>query len=62
MRLTQAFQPGGRNALGKPKKSRLHVGRQRGDLCGDSFVKDFDSPGHDRLYLNFEIMKRGKLL
>jgi hypothetical protein len=47
-----------RNALGKPEKSRLHVGRESGDLCGDGFVEDFNSPGHGRLYLNFEIKKR----
>jgi hypothetical protein len=46
MRFVQAFQPGGRNALGKPKKSRLHVGRQCGNLGGDGLVKDFNSPGH----------------
>jgi hypothetical protein len=42
------------------RKPRLHVGREGGDLCGDGFVEDFDSPGHGCLYLNFEIKKRGK--
>jgi hypothetical protein len=38
----------------------VHTGRESGYLCGDGFVEDFDSPGHGRLYLNFEIKKRGK--
>jgi hypothetical protein len=62
MRFAKALQPDGRNAPGKPKKSRLHVSRESGDLCGDGFVQDFDSPRHGRLYLNFEIEKRGKLM
>jgi hypothetical protein len=55
MRFAQAFQPNRRNALGKPDKSRLHIGRKGGDLCGDGFVEDFDSKGHACSYLNFEI-------
>ncbi len=60
MRFAEVFQPDRCNALGEPEKPRLHVGREGGDLCGDGFVKNFDSPGHGRLYLNFEIKKRGK--
>jgi hypothetical protein len=48
------------DALGKPQKPRLHVGRESGDLCGDGFVEDFDSPRHSGLYLNFKIKKREK--
>src|SRR5208337_769974 len=62
MRLAHAFQPGRGDALGKPKKPRLHVGRKGGDLLGDGFIEDFHSPGHGRLYLNFEIEKRLKNL
>ena len=29
--------------------------RQGSDLRGNSFVEDIDTPGHTRLYLNFEI-------
>jgi general stress protein YciG len=60
MRFAQAFQSGRCDAVCKPQKPRLHVGRKGGDLSGDSFVEDFHSPGHSRLYLNFEIEKRGK--
>jgi hypothetical protein len=60
VRLTQAFQPRLANALGKPKEPRLHIRRKGGDFCGDSFVQDFNSPTHGRLYLNFEIDGRGK--
>ena len=38
---------------GKPKKSRLHVGRKDGDLCGDGFVEDFNSPGRAFLISQF---------
>ena len=55
MRLAQAFQPNRRYALGKPQKPRLHVGRESGNLRGDGFVEDFNSPWHISLYLNFEI-------
>jgi len=30
----------------------------RAAISGDGLVEDFDSPGHDRLYLNFEIKKK----
>ncbi len=60
MWLAQAFQPRLANALGKPKEPRLHVHRKGGDFSGDSFVQDFDSPRHVRLYLNFEIEERAK--
>jgi hypothetical protein len=48
------------NALGKPKEPRLHVRRKGSDFSGDSFVQDFYSPRHVRLYLNFEIKGRGE--
>ena len=57
MRFAQAFQPNGRNALGEPKESSLHVGWEGRDLCSDSFVEDFDPPSHALLYLIFEIKK-----
>ena len=60
MWLAQAFQPGGGNALGKPQKSRLHIGRKGCDLCGDSFVEHFNLPGHICIYLNFEIWEEQK--
>jgi hypothetical protein len=55
VRLAQAFQPGLADALGKPKKPRLHVRRKSGDFGSDSVVQDFNSPSHISLYLNFEI-------
>jgi hypothetical protein len=62
MRLAQAFQPGRGNALGKPEKPRLHVGREGGDLRGDGFVEDFNSPRHGSIYLNYEIKESPKEL
>jgi len=58
VRLAQAFQPGGDNTIGEPQKPRLNIGREPGDLSGDGFVQDFDLPGHQQLYLNFEIIER----
>jgi hypothetical protein len=60
MRFAQALQPDRCDAFGEPQKPRLQVGRKGGNLSGDGFVEDFDSPGHISLYLNFEIKKRGK--
>ncbi|WP_257198130.1 MULTISPECIES: hypothetical protein [unclassified Bradyrhizobium] len=45
MRLAEAFQASRGNALGKPQKACLHVGRKRGDLRDNGFVEDRDLPG-----------------
>jgi hypothetical protein len=55
MRLAQALQARCANAFRKSQKPRLHVRRKTGDLSGNDFIQDFDSPCHGRLYLNFEI-------
>jgi hypothetical protein len=47
VRLAQAFEPSRRDPLGKPQKTRWHVGRKRSDLRGNGFVEDLDSPRHD---------------
>jgi hypothetical protein len=41
------------DALHKPQKARLDVGREGGDLRGNSFVEDLDSPTHNPIYLRF---------
>ena len=53
VRLAQAFQPHGGDALGKPQKARLHVGWKGGDFPSDSFVEDFYPPSHQRRYISF---------
>lgn len=58
VRFAEGFQSDLGNALGKPKKSRLHIRRQVCDFGYDRFVRDFHAPSHDRLYLIFEIMER----
>jgi len=55
MRFAKAFQPRRRNALCKPQKACLHVGRKGRDFRSDRLVEDFDPPSHDCLYLIFEI-------
>jgi hypothetical protein len=57
VRLAKAFQASRGNALGKPQKARLHVGRKSGDLRDNSFVEDIDSLRF-RSYLNYEIMAK----
>jgi hypothetical protein len=61
VRFTQALKPDGGNALSKPQKARLHIGRKGSDLRSHNFVQDFDSPSHSpSSYLNFEIEEMGK--
>ena len=60
MRFAQTFQPGQRNTLGKPDKSRLHIRWKSGDFRSNGFIEYLYSPGHARLYLFFDIQERGK--
>ena len=53
VRLAEALQACGGNAVGEPQESRLHIRRKGGNLCGNSFVQDFNPPRLTPSYISF---------